>query len=176
MDGLGDFTTRTGQTVKLRLVQKEDAALLVDMFYRLSPESVRLRFHLYTTKIPPDRVWKEAVALSNLDPMRQAAVVATIVEADGKEHAVGVARFARARVEDNEAEVAVVVRDDFQRNGLGKHLLQVLADKAREIGIRYFTAWVMSENVRLMKLIKGLELKNIESETKHGETKIRVPI
>jgi GNAT superfamily N-acetyltransferase len=100
----------------------------------------------------------------------------TIIEADGREHAVGVARFARSSPISNEAEVAVVVRDDFQRKGLGKYLLMVLAEKAREIGIEYFTAWVMSENIRLMKLIKGMELKNIESETRYGETKIKVPI
>ena len=102
--------------------------------------------------------------------------MATIVEEDGKEHAVGVARFARAEIEDDEAEVAIVVRDDFQRKGLGRHLLRILAEKAREMNIVYFTAWVMTENVRLMKLIRGLELKNVESETKYGETKIRVPI
>jgi GNAT superfamily N-acetyltransferase len=104
------------------------------------------------------------------------AVVATIIEADGQEHAVGVARFVRASVEDEEAEVAIVIRDDFQRKGLGKHLLAILAEKARELGITYFSAWVMSENIRLMKLIKSMELKNVESDMRHGETKIRVPL
>lgn len=173
---LGTYTTSSGQKVTLRLIRKEDAGLLVDMFYRLSLETQRLRFHLYTAKLPKERIWQEAEALSDLDPERQAAIVATIVEDDGNEHAVGVARFARAKVDDDEAEVAVVVRDDFQRKGLGKHLLRILADKARDIGISYFTAWVLAENVRLMKLIKGMELKNVESETRHGERKIRVPL
>lgn len=172
----GTYTTRSGQEVNLRFVQKEDAALLVDLFHQLSPESKRLRFHLYTAKLAEERIWQEAVTLSDLDPQRQVAVVATIIEDDGQEYAVGVARFARARSEDKEAEVAVVVRDDFQRKGLGKHLLLTLADKAREIGITHFTAWVMAENVRLMKLIKDMELKNVESETRLGETKIRVPL
>ncbi len=172
----GTYTTRSGQEVNIRLIQKEDATLLVDLFHRLSPESKRLRFHLYTTKLPEERIWQGAVKLSDLDPQRQVAIVATIIEDDGQEHAIGVARFARATPEDKEAEVAVVVRDDFQRKGLGKHLLLTLADKAREIGIAYFTAWVMAENVRLMKLIKDMELKDVESETRLGETKIRVPL
>ena len=176
MNILGMFTTRAGEIVILRLIQKGDAALLVDLFYHLSPESKRLRFHLYTTKLPEEQVWDAAKSLSDLDPQRQAAIIGTIIEADGQEHAVGVARFARSHSTSNEAEVAVVVRDDFQRKGLGKHLLIVLADKAREIGVEYFTAWVMSENIRLMKLIRGMELKNMESETRYGETKIRVPI
>jgi GNAT superfamily N-acetyltransferase len=82
----------------------------------------------------------------------------------------------RATGTDTEAEVAVVVRDDFQRKGLGKHLLLTLADKARKVGVAYFTAWVASDNIRLMKLIKDMELKNVQSETRHGQTKIRVPL
>ena len=170
------FTARTGQAVKLRLLKKGDATLLVEMFHRLSPETKRLRFHLYTTKIPEERVWQEAERLSDLNPRLQVAIVGIVEEGDGQEHAVGVARFMRATAADVEAEVAVVVRDDFQRKGLGKHLLLTLTEKARELGIAYFTAWVASDNIRLMKLIKDMELKNVQSETRHGQTKIRVPL
>jgi GNAT superfamily N-acetyltransferase len=176
MPNFDHFIARSGEEVKLRFVNKGDAALLVEMFHRLSSESKRLRFHLYTTKLTEEQVWQAARVLSDLDPRRQVAVVATIIEADGQEHAVGVARFVRASVEDEEAEVAIVIRDDFQRKGLGKHLLAILAEKARELGITYFSAWVMSENIRLMKLIKSMELKNVESDMRHGETKIRVPL
>ncbi len=176
MSRLGCYTTRSGHEVDLRFVKKGDAALLVEMFHRLSPETQRLRFHLYTTKLPEERIWEEAEKLSDLDPTRQVAIVATIIEDDGQEHAVGVARFARATANSEEAEVAVVVRDDFQRKGLGKHLLMGLADQAREMGIVYFTAWVLAENIRLMKLIKDMELKNVESESRYGQKKIRVPL
>ncbi|RME78968.1 MAG: GNAT family N-acetyltransferase [Chloroflexi bacterium] len=176
MGECGTFVTRNGVEVSLRWVKKGDADLLLEMFYRLSPETRRLRFHLYTAKISEERVRQEAEALSNLDPQLQVAIVGTVVEEDGREHAVGVARFMRASPTDTEAEVAVVVRDDFQRKGLGKHLLLTLADKAREIGITHFSAWVMSDNIRLMKLIKDMELKNVESESRYGMTKIRVPL
>jgi GNAT superfamily N-acetyltransferase len=173
---IGTYETPAGQRVTLRLINKDDAPLLVDFFNQLSPESKRLRFHLYTTKIPDDRVWQEARSLSDLDPQRQVAILATYIESDNQEHVVGVARFARAKVTDTEAEVAVVVRDDFQRRGLGKQLLLTLADRARSMGITYFSAWIMSGNYRLMKLVKGLELKDLESDVRHGEIKIRAPI
>jgi GNAT superfamily N-acetyltransferase len=173
---LGNFILRSGQVVKLRLIQKQDAALLVDLFHHLSPETRRLRFNLYTEKLPEERIWREAIALSDLNPQQHVAVVATIMDEVGEERAIGVARFARATLQDTEAEVAVVVRDDFQRKGLGRQLLNTLALKARELGIAYFSAWVMSENIRLMKLIKSMELKNVESEIRHGQRKIRVPI
>ncbi len=176
MENFAEFVTRWGDKVRLRFIKKEDADLLLELFYRLSPESKRLRFHLYTTKIPEERVRMEAEKLSDLDPQCQRALVATVTEADGREHAVGVARFARASANATEAEVAVVVRDDFQRRGLGKHLLQTLAGEARKLGITHFSAWVMADNYRLMKLIRGMEIKDLESETRYGEIKIRAPI
>ena len=175
MSVLGHHTTPSGQQVSLRLIKDGDAGLLVDLFHQLSPETRRLRFHLYTERLPEEKVWREAITLSTLDPQRHVAVVATILEADGAEHAVGVARFARPTLEDREAEVAIVVRDDFQRKGLGRILLTQLADKARELGITHFSGWVMAENIHLMKLIKKLEVK-LESETRHGQRRVRVTI
>lgn len=175
LNTLEPYTIPSGQQVNLRLIRPEDTALLVDLFHNLSPETRRLRFHLYTERMPEEEVWRNAITLSNLDPQRHVAVVATVIEADGEEHAIGVARFARATLEEREAEVAIVVRDDFQRKGVGRVLLTRLAEKARELGITYFSGWVMAENIHLMKLIKRLEVK-LETEIRHGERKVRVAI
>jgi GNAT superfamily N-acetyltransferase len=165
----------SGQQINLRLIKNDDAALLVDLFHQLSPQTRRLRFHLYTERVPEEEVWRRAIILSNLDPQHHVAIVATIIEADGQEHAVGVARFARATLEEREAEVAIVVRDDFQRKGVGRILLAELAKKARELDITHFCGWVMAENIHLMKMIKRLEVKS-ETEVRHGERRVRVAI
>jgi GNAT superfamily N-acetyltransferase len=175
MSRLGVYTTRLGEEITIRFLEEGDTELLVDMFQRLSPESTRLRFHLYTTRIPEQRVWQEAKVLTRPDQCKM-AIVATVREDDGLDHAVGVAHFARRTPDDKEAEVAIVVRDDYQRKGLGKYLLKILARQARKRGVTHFSAWILAENIRLMKLIKGMELRNIESETRHGEQKIRVPL
>lgn len=151
--------------------------MLVEMFNRLSPESKRLRFHLYTSRIPEEIIRREAVALAERDPQRRLALVALIETEDNQTHAVGVAQLVRSSATATEAEVAVVIRDDFQRKGLGRHLLRRLAQQARALGITHFTAWVMAHNLRLMKLIHSMEeIKNMESESRRGETKIRAPI
>ncbi len=175
MEKIGTYTTTSGEHIAIRLLEEADAALLVDMFRQLSSESTRLRFHLYTTRIPEERVWQEAKALTQCDDCKM-AVVATVRDDDDREQAVGVAHFARSTPTDTDAEVAIVVRDDYQRKGLGKYLLKMLAARARKEGVTHFTAWIMAENIRLMKLVKGMELKNVESETRHGEQKIRVPL
>lgn len=175
MSHLGIYITPAGQSINLRLIQPQDAGLLVDLFHHLSPETRRLRFHLYMERFPEERVWREAISLSNLDPQRHVAVVAVITETDGEEHAVGVARFARNTYTDTEAEIAVVVRDDFQRKGLGRVLVTTLAERARDLGITHFAGWVMVENVSLMQLIKKLEVK-IEAQIVQGQQRVRVAI
>jgi GNAT superfamily N-acetyltransferase len=171
----GTYITHQNEQISLRLIGRDDAPLLVDLFKQLSPESRRLRFHLYTEKLPDEHIWQEAIRLANLDPEQHLAVIGLITETDGRERAVGVARFARSTPAAPEAEVAIVVRDDFQRKGLGRYLLEILAEQAREVGITHLTGWVAAENLRLMKLIKKLDL-TVKTETRHGEIKIRVAI
>jgi acetyltransferase len=162
------LTLPNDQTVTIRQIRPSDAALLVEMFHHLSEKSRRLRFHAYTGNLPQERIWREAIALSDLDPARQVALVAVAHDTKGK-HIVGVARFARASADAVEAEAAVVVRDDFQRMGLGTHLLVSLLPLARELGIERVFGWVMAENRHMMQIISKTNLP-IHRENHSGET------
>jgi GNAT superfamily N-acetyltransferase len=48
------------------------------------------------------------------------------------------------------------VSDHFQRQGLGRHLLERLIVVARERGVRKLTGQVLAENAPMLRLIKGL--------------------
>jgi acetyltransferase len=111
--------------------------------------------------------------LSDLDPAHQAALVATVQE-EGDERIVAVARLARSENPD-EAESAVVVRDDYQNQGLGTHMLRLLVKVARSMDIKCLTAWVMAENLHLLRITQKSGL-NVYAETRHGETYIRVSL
>src|SRR6185503_18091111 len=54
------------------------------------------------------------------------------------------------------ADVSVTVADDWQRRGLGSALLGLLTDRARDEGIRRFTALVLAENQGALALLRGL--------------------
>ncbi|HEY84052.1 MAG TPA: GNAT family N-acetyltransferase [Chloroflexi bacterium] len=168
------FTTRDGRQLTIRYMRDNDAALLVDMFHHLSARTKRFRFHSYVEKLPDEQVWRKAVALSTLDPRRQVALVAIWRAGDG-DHAVGVARFSRAAPDDIEAEAAIVVRDDFQRAGLGTCLMFRLMHIAHSMGIRYIMAWVMAENRQVLRMLQKSGLPHKQS-TSRGETKLSVSI
>ncbi len=161
-----------GQKISVRLIKKDDVKLLVDLFYHLSANTKWLRFHALAQNFSQEQVWQQANAIANFDEQKQAAVVATIGEEHGQEELVGVAHFVKAQIEDTEAESAIVIRDDFQRRGVGKHLLRLLGDLARQQGITHLTGWVMPENIYLLRLLKQLDIK-FESETQYGVIRVR---
>ncbi len=161
------YTLSNGQSVTIRPIHPNDAPLLVRMFHRLSARSRRLRFHSYMGNMPKERIWRDAIALSDLDPERQAALVAVHQDDEG-ERIAGVARFARAQADDVEAETAIVVRDDFQKMGLGSHLLRLLIPLARSMGIKRFSAWVMAENMHMLHIVQKANMP-IKRQTRAGE-------
>ena len=70
--------------------------------------------------------------------------------------AVGVARFIRLADRPDTAEAAVVVVDAWQGAGLGKALSMVLAERARELGIRRFEATLLLDNTAMMSVLRSL--------------------
>jgi hypothetical protein len=85
------FITTDGRGVIIRPILESDADLLVELFYRLSANSIWLRFHTSAGhQVPIERVWQEAKRLTHLDPQCQAALVAIAPKAN-KTHIVGAA-------------------------------------------------------------------------------------
>jgi RimJ/RimL family protein N-acetyltransferase len=137
---------RDGTRVRLRPIQPSDAALLSAGLARLSPESARRRF--LTPK--PRFSSAELRYLTEVDQIDHVALVA--VPAGDPRALAGVARWVRDPERPDAAEVAVVVCDDLQGQGLGTVLGLALADAARARGVTRFTATMLPENVPARRL------------------------
>jgi GNAT superfamily N-acetyltransferase len=74
-----------------------------------------------------------------------------------KEVAVALAELARDRNSDT-GEIAVVVRDDRQRKGIGSFLLGQLVQIAQESGLTYLRADLLAENYPMQRLLHALGL------------------
>src|SRR3954447_6766162 len=98
-----------GRHLTLRPIRDDDADRLRRLFFRLSPETVYLRF-FQPVRNPSDKLLHH---LAEVDHDRRQAIVAL----DGDE-IVGVARYDRAD-DAQHAEVAILVEDAWQGNGLG---------------------------------------------------------
>lgn len=165
------FTTTDGRTVTIRPIRADaDTDLLIDLWHHLSDRTKRLRFHALPREMPEDELHAFAEKLTHIDDKKEAALLATIPSADG-ETAIGVARLSRSVVDDAVAEAAIVVRDDFQKAGLGTHLLQSLDTVSHNLGIERYEAWVLAENKLMLDIIQKFGY-NTEMETSRGETHV----
>jgi GNAT superfamily N-acetyltransferase len=125
---------------------------LIDGFQRLSDRSVYLRFFS-----PKHQLSDEDLSfLEELDGENRYGIVAAKRLADETEgEGVGVARFVRVSSDPSIAEPAVIVSDDFQGQGVGRILCDRLAEAALERGVRWFRCYVLSENRRVLRMLKS---------------------
>ena len=132
--------------VELGLLEATDAAQLRRFFFKLSPESLYRRFH--SPIVRPEQAQPQR--LLDLDHHDREAVVAVV-----ENEIVGVARYAR-RPGSDMAEVAVVVADSWQRQGLATRMLGALTQRALSEGVRQFTLNMQSDNVAVLRLVRRL--------------------
>jgi RimJ/RimL family protein N-acetyltransferase len=141
---------RDGREVLISRLTPADAPLVADAFARLSEESRRLRFLGPKTSLSA----AELRYLTEIDGHHHEALGA-IDPASGRGVAIG--RFVRDLEDPERAEVAITVADDWQGRGLGKIMLSRLVDRAREAGVRKFTALVSTDNRAMQNLLRRIE-------------------
>jgi RimJ/RimL family protein N-acetyltransferase len=142
-----EITLKDGTTLRLRPIRAEDAPRLIDFYDRLSRHSAYQRFFSIMKRLPPD--W--ARMLATVDYRRRLALVAERGPA-GAPELVGVGRYEPTEDPDT-VEVAFVVQDGLQGQGLGAILLRHLLEAAQARGIHRFCAYVLADNTRMLDLL-----------------------
>lgn len=165
--------TREGHQLQVRFLTRNDGDLLVELFRHLSPETRYQRFHIPVDDLSPEEIAAQLPNFTSVDRQNHVALIAVQVAGE-QERPIGVARF-RRRPGAEEAEVAVVVRDDWQRQGVGTALLERLAGVARELGIRRFVAWIQASNRAVLNLLARLKLPT-ETHTSLGAVQLIIQL
>jgi len=142
-----EVTLRDGRRLRLRPIRADDAPRLVAFYDRLSRYTAYQRFFTVMKRLPPD--W--ARLLATVDYRRRLALVAERGLAEDPE-LVAVARY-EPTDDPLIAEVAFVVQDGFQNQGLGVIMLDELLKAAEARGIRRFRAYVLADNARMLDLL-----------------------
>ena len=159
---------RDGSHVRIRQGRRSDGELLLRGFQRLSPESRYRRFLTPMPRLPGATVRR----LTDVDHHDHEAMVA--LDEAGTE-ALGVARYVRDPERPDTAEVAVTVVDGWQGRGLGTLLLEGISARARDEGVRTFTAMMLTRNQEMMDLFQHLgPVRIVDQEA--GTVEIEVPI
>ena len=144
------FVLRDGTRLNIRPIRPEDKAELTAGLGRLSPTTVHKRFMSPKTRFSA----AELRYLTEVDGHHHAAHVAE--EADPPNRIVAVARYVELPDDPGTADVAIVVGDPLQGQGLGTVMAAHLAEEAARNGIRGFSATMLSDNHAAHRLMAHL--------------------
>lgn len=142
------FCLRDGQEVLVRAIRADDSERLRTFHSRLSVDTVVFRFF----RVVPELTREMADHFTQVDYVRRIALVAT-TGAGTEEEILGVVRY--DALDAGTAEVAFVVRDEWQGHGIATALLHRLAAYARRHGFTTFVALTMGSNTRMLDVLRN---------------------
>jgi GNAT superfamily N-acetyltransferase len=152
------------QPVLIRPIRPDDGERLSASHARLSEESRYRRF----LSVKPELTGADVRYLVGVDGIDHIALVATQPSVPG-EPIVAVARCIRSASDPAMGEMAIVVADALQGQGVGTRLVNRLAELAVAHGITRFSATMLSDNVAIERLLTGLAVGPV-TRTFHGAT------
>jgi GNAT superfamily N-acetyltransferase len=147
-----------------------DYELLIEMFLQLSPATLKNRFihphleinaeiaHAYVSRFWAGRAEQEYMVLAT-------------VRDNNRERVIAVAELLHSGDPADPAEIALLVVDDYQREGIGSKLILDLEQEAKARGITHWRADASGGNEAVQQLAKksGRLYKAI---TRYGETEM----
>ena len=143
-------TLKDGRLARLRPLRPEDEDAHRVFLSKLSRATLRFRYFSDKQNFSA----RELAAMTHVDYSREVALIVSAPQHDDME-TLGVVRVI-FDADGLSAEFAMVVRDDLQRTGVGKLLLQAAVDLARDRDARLIYGETMIQNQGMQGLAKAL--------------------
>ena len=139
---------KNGKTMSLRPLLPSDEIAYRNFFYSLTKETVYMRFFhvvtIFSREMAQDHWatmdYRNNISLIGLVPNR------------GTKDVVAIGTY--AKIDDTLAEVAFVVREDFQNQGIARYIFKELERVASANGFKGFFATTLPENKAMINLCK----------------------
>ena len=151
---VSSWPMKNGTEVTLRPIRPEDEPLMVKFHETLSDRSVFLRYFCslsLSSRVAHDRL----VRICFVDYDREMAIVADCRDAKGQHRILGVGRLVKSHAK-NEGEVAVLVSDECQSQGLGMELFRCVIQIARDEKLSRVDAEILPDNFAMKKIARKL--------------------
>ncbi len=147
---VGDLTLRDGTVLHTRPIRPEDAELERAFVAGLSEETRLFRFFYRLHELTPAMLAR----FTQIDYDRELALVA-VHDVGGAVAFVGVARYI-TNPDQESAEFAVVVADEWQGRGVARALMERLLDVAKRRGLKRIEGSVLRNNVNMLRFTAAL--------------------
>ena len=168
------FRSTRGRLVANRPVAPNDSGMIAELLAGLSAQSLFLRYCMPIPRMAPEMVMREAARLGQTHSTRQLTVVA-LACVGGVEQVIAVAELARDATTAAVAEIALVVADAYQREGIGSALCAYLVAAARRQGLAALRALALAENTAVRRMVARSGAP-YTAETRQGVTTIQLDL
>jgi len=149
-------TMKDGTQITVRPIRPEDEPLMVKFHGTLSDRTVYLRY-FSSLSLAMRTAHERLVRICFSDYEREMVLVAEYKDPQtGELHILAVGRLNRLQGADKEAEVAVMVSDQYQHRGLGTELLRRLVQIARERNLCRLVAEMLRDNLAIQTIFRKL--------------------
>ncbi|MBC8316675.1 MAG: GNAT family N-acetyltransferase [Desulfobulbaceae bacterium] len=149
-----------GTLIHFRPIHLTDESKMKDILYALSQETLYYRFMTHCHHLGHEQVRNFVY----IDHRKDVAMVGTLPAAHGEE-IIAIGRY-YLDSKTNRAEVAFIIRDEWQGHGIGSFLFKHLITIAKRNGISGFTAEVLRNNKKMQSVLlkSGFEVKSYLEE------------
>jgi len=139
---------KNGKTVEFRPLLPSDEFAYRNFFYSLQEKTIYMRFFYRMRSFSHEVVQKH---WASVDYHKNMSIIGLVLQKGHKE-IIAIGTYAYEK--DRWAEVAFVVREDFQGMGIASYLLAVLEKIAKENDYTHFSASVLRENRAMIQVFK----------------------
>jgi GNAT superfamily N-acetyltransferase len=160
-----DVRTGAGHMVHLRPIRPDDGCRLRQFHEHLSAHSVYLRYFFTHPRLSPEEVDR----FTHVDYVDRLALIG-----EDRAHIIAVGRYERLPG-TSQAEVAFIVADEAQHQGIGSLLLARLAQAAVANGITTFVAQTLAENRGMINVFLNSGFP-VTSHSEYGTVDVSFPI
>jgi acetyltransferase len=145
---------KNGETVTIRPIRPEDEPLLIRLHQVLSERTVYLRY-FQPLKLSQRTAHERLTRICFIDYDRE-MVFAVERKVGAQTEIIAIGRLSKLRERDNEGELAVLVDDRYQGQGLGTELYRRLIAAARDEKLRRVVSTILAENREMRAICKKL--------------------
>jgi acyl-CoA hydrolase/GNAT superfamily N-acetyltransferase len=142
------FKLKNGKTMEFRPLLPSDEIAYRNFFYSLQEKTIYMRFFYRMRSFSHEVVQKH---WSSVDYHKNMSIIG-LVQKGGHKEIVAIGTYAYDH--EQVAEIAFVVREDYQSMGIASYLLEVLEQIAKENNYTHFQASVLRENSAMIQVFK----------------------
>lgn len=159
-----------GTDMVIRPIRPEDAGIEQAFIRKLSERAKYFRFMQPITELSPQMLAR----FTQIDYSREMALIA-VVYVDGAETEIGVARYI-TNPDGKSCEFAIVIADNWQRQGIAHRLMQLLIETARSHALQIMEGEVLASNHDMLNLMVklGFSINPSEEETSMEHVVLRL--